>query len=194
MGGSSMIEESEPTTRMCTGCQQPHAVVRFRFRCRATGLRHRECNDCHAARMRVRNARLRRREFGRLTKELKEARDLAAVSAALRLMFRRLGGLEGFCAAWKQHMDDACALRPGGRVLANSYHAILNMARIVEESRALRFASATTEELEEALDQLVAEAIDRCLAEQFGLGDPEDAPDPAAAHPEGESDEDTDPP
>jgi len=142
----------------------------------------------------VRNARLRRREFGRLTKELKEARDLAAVSAALRLMFRRLGGLEGFCAGWMEHMAGARALRPGGRVVSNSYLAIVNMGRVVEAARASRIGSATTEELEAALDQFVAEAIDRCLAERFGLGDPEDDPDPPAADPEGDPDEDADPP
>jgi len=51
---------------------------------------------------------------------------------------------------------------------------------------------ASDEELQRAIDQHLNEMLDRCLAEQFGLGDPEDALD-LPADPAGGPDEDTGP-
>ncbi len=72
-------------------------------------------------------------------------------------MFKRFGGVEGFCNEWKKHIDILLATRPGSKVALDQFTDLMRLAKFATEHRSTApdVATITDAELLEEMTSLV---------------------------------------
>ena len=187
--------------KTCPQCLHQLPASEFRHK-GGKGSRRSMCGGCNAEYHRSYRRRRRGERLGKFVAGINRSRRTRAVFRLVEEVSRQFGGPEQLAEAWFDSLQEARRQRPGSATVLRSFMAIAKLAPLARKAqegipgqRSFQdwLNTATEEELEEAIDQLVGEAIDRCLAEQYGLGDPLVDPDSPAADPEAESDEGTDP-
>jgi len=88
-----------------------------------------------------------------------ESPHIAEVNAG---MFKRFGGVEGFCNAWYGQMQIAIATKPGQRIVLDQFAELVKLAKAATENRnsAPDVANLTDEELGREMLRMVMAAQD----------------------------------
>ncbi len=112
---------------------------------------------------------MRRYRTGRRRKEIaKFAREVnrnpfrpRAITALCNLMFRRFGGVEGFCREWKALFHGIRATRPYSKMLLDCYRAFFRLMELAQQEakQATGFEDWSDEDLERAVLDYVKRAI-----------------------------------
>lgn len=104
--------------RVCSRCGRPRRLKHFRFRRKATGQRHTECNTCHSGAKQRRRARQRELEISRYASAINRTNDPAKLIAIANALSVRFCGPEGVAKAFyiaienaRKGKRDATALR-----------------------------------------------------------------------------------
>ena len=108
--GTSTLTVAE---RLCNSCGRSKPIQEFRFKNRATGLRHGECNGCAAAQRRGSRTGKRRQEIQKYLEQASDASDprnygcTTRTEAIVRAMMMRFGGLDQFVGFWFEFIQHA---------------------------------------------------------------------------------------
>ena len=105
----------------CTRCLAWRPIDQFRRRRKGTEERHEQCNACRRAKDEERGFRKRRSKHRKLVRTINKGTQGQAVRAVAECLIGFHDGVEGFCAEWHTHIQDA---EPGSRWALNSFEAI----------------------------------------------------------------------
>jgi hypothetical protein len=114
---------------------------------------------------------MRRYRTGRRRKEIaKFAREVnrnpfrpRAITALCNLMFRRFGGVEGFCREWTALFNAIRAARPCSKMLLDSYRAFFRLMELAQQEA--KQATGFEDWSDEDLERLVVDYVKRAIKE-----------------------------
>lgn len=130
--------EAEAELQVCRRCFRELPLHTFRFRCRATGVRHRTCQACFNRYRR--EQLLPQHRASRLSKHVTELTgaeyqdEVRLLAAVVRRMIRRFGGFEAMCDEWAANVQAAARRRPGHQFVLRTFQAIAQLSTAVEKA------------------------------------------------------------
>jgi hypothetical protein len=133
---------------VCRDCGARKDATEFRLR-RADGSRRtRQCRVCHCQAEKLRRAaklsRQHRQAVNHQLARLKRAKSARQIGIVCDELVGSFGGLEGFTAAWKSHLD--ADLAKGGFAALRHLEAVLRLVQHCESARP-DYQSMSDEEL-----------------------------------------------
>jgi hypothetical protein len=117
--------------------------------------------------MRRYRANARRKEIAKFTRTVCSPRVRPnAIPALVDRMFRRFGGVDGFCTAWIDAFKAARAARPGSKMVLDWYRTFFRLMKLAaaEKEKKSEYVEAMSDE---ELDGLIMEYVRRVLDERL---------------------------
>lgn len=158
----SHTPDAEAEFQVCRRCFRELPLHTFRFRCRATGVRHRTCQVCFNRYRR--EQLLPQHRASRLSKHVTELTsaesqdEVRLLAAVVRRMIRRFGGFEAMCDEWAANVQAAARRRPGHQFVLRTFQAIAQLATAVEHAERMQDRTSR-QELAGLTDQQLAELV-----------------------------------
>ncbi len=132
-----MIATSTPVPlKTCAGCGERRPVAQFRLRCRASGKRHTLCKTCWSSYQRDYRARRAQGALDDFTRQLAAATDTGQVTALVKIMVRRFGGLRRLARFWHRQSLMYAALRPGSAGVLRQFWAMIRLLQTASDVEA----------------------------------------------------------
>jgi hypothetical protein len=164
-----MVLSSTPVRRkLCVDCGQDKLETEFRRRSRNSDKRHSQCRDSYNAYMRQYRANARRKEIAKFACKVSSPRVRPnAIPALVDRMFRRFGGVDGFCTAWTDTFKAARAARPGStgsKMVLDWYRTFFRLMELTaaeKEKKSEYVEAMSDEEADSTLVEYVRRALDQ---------------------------------
>ena len=155
------------TTKTCGSCGLTKPIERFRFKNRAEGRRHSECNVCAASQKNRRLAGKRTRNLTNTVQELagdscdpSKYGATTRIEVVVRAMIDRFGGLEQFAEEWTAFLRLA-QISGKHHLIQRSFEVLLRLLEVVDRTKAQQpdFDGMDDEQLEDAMSNHTAQFL-----------------------------------
>ena len=184
------------STKVCPNCLVEYPRAEFHHK-GGTGSRRSTCRECCAKYSRSYRRRRREERLGKFVAGVNRSRRTRATFRLVEATVKCFGSPEALATEWHQAIEQVRQRKPGSAELTRNYRAIFALGTAIYEATRRHPETAVSQpslrqmsdaELEQALDDAIARIVGQCQ------GDAELEDDLTPAAPEGESDEDADPP